>query len=247
MELERGGYFADLHKKRVAIDKLLPTLRATADGLTREIYIARASEVSGVSREVLERRGVADGAARHDARTRRGSPFRRRPKIPPSLSAARRSGDAPPTHRTGHRAVARSYTSARSVARGAGRRAHRAGRIARSCTSGHLSRTARGAPGGVAGGQLRARSSSDSEDALRGAAARADRRRRGGAALAGRQHHDEFAEPWCSGKWTRSRGQCASRSPAEQDELISEKRRLMDDLAALGGGSFKSFDRARQS
>jgi DNA primase len=53
MELERGGYFADLHKKRVAIDKLLPTLRATADGVTREIYIARASEVSGVSREVL--------------------------------------------------------------------------------------------------------------------------------------------------------------------------------------------------
>jgi hypothetical protein len=36
-------------------------------------------------------------------------------------------------------------------------------------------------------------------------------------------------------------------SPEEQDVLISEKRRLMDDLAALGGGSFKSFDRARQS
>ncbi|HEV7706272.1 MAG TPA: toprim domain-containing protein, partial [Gemmatimonadaceae bacterium] len=54
-ELQRGGYFADLHKKRVAIDKLLPTLRATADSLTREIYIARASEVSGVSRDVLDR------------------------------------------------------------------------------------------------------------------------------------------------------------------------------------------------
>ena len=36
-------------------------------------------------------------------------------------------------------------------------------------------------------------------------------------------------------------------TPAEQDVLIAEKRRLMDDLAALGGGSFKSFDRARQS
>ncbi|MEP7088117.1 MAG: DNA primase [Gemmatimonadota bacterium] len=55
MELERGGYFADLHKKRVAIDKLLPTLRATADSITRDIYISRASEVSGVSRERLER------------------------------------------------------------------------------------------------------------------------------------------------------------------------------------------------
>ena len=55
LELQRGGYFADLHKKRVAIDKLLPTLRATADGVTREIYISRASELSGVSRDVLER------------------------------------------------------------------------------------------------------------------------------------------------------------------------------------------------
>lgn len=55
IELQRGGYFADLHRKRVAIDKLLPTLRATADGVTREIYIARASEVSGVSRDVLQR------------------------------------------------------------------------------------------------------------------------------------------------------------------------------------------------
>jgi len=55
IELQRGGYFGDLHKKRVAIDKLLPTLRATADSVTREIYIARASEVSGVSRDVLQR------------------------------------------------------------------------------------------------------------------------------------------------------------------------------------------------
>jgi len=55
MELERGGYFADLHKKRVAIDKLLPTLRATADSVTREIYLSRASEVSGVPRDALAR------------------------------------------------------------------------------------------------------------------------------------------------------------------------------------------------
>jgi DNA primase len=55
MELERGGYFADLHKKRVAIDKLLPTLRATADSVTREIYLSRASEISGVPRDALAR------------------------------------------------------------------------------------------------------------------------------------------------------------------------------------------------
>jgi DNA primase len=53
--LERGGWFADLHKRRQAIDRLLPTVRAASDTLTRELYITRASEVSGVSREVLER------------------------------------------------------------------------------------------------------------------------------------------------------------------------------------------------
>ncbi|MDQ6886377.1 MAG: DNA primase [Gemmatimonadota bacterium] len=53
--LERGGWFADLQKKRRALDRLLPTLRATADPLTRDIYIARAVEAAGVSRETLLR------------------------------------------------------------------------------------------------------------------------------------------------------------------------------------------------
>ena len=53
--LERGGWFADLHKRRKAIDHLLPTIRACADPVTREIYLARAAEVSGVDREVLQR------------------------------------------------------------------------------------------------------------------------------------------------------------------------------------------------
>ncbi len=53
--LERGGWFADLPKRRAALDRLLPTLRATADPLLRELYIARASETSGVDRTVLTR------------------------------------------------------------------------------------------------------------------------------------------------------------------------------------------------
>ena len=51
--LERAGWFGDLAGKRRALDRLLPTIRATADPLTRDIYIARASEVSGVGRELL--------------------------------------------------------------------------------------------------------------------------------------------------------------------------------------------------
>jgi DNA primase len=53
--LERGGWFADLRRKRQALDKLLPTLRVTADHLTRDLYIARTSEIAGVSREQLLR------------------------------------------------------------------------------------------------------------------------------------------------------------------------------------------------
>ncbi|MGH7664412.1 MAG: DNA primase [Gemmatimonadaceae bacterium] len=51
--LDRAGWFADLQRKRRAIDRLLPTLRATADPLMRELYVGRVSEVAGVSRDRL--------------------------------------------------------------------------------------------------------------------------------------------------------------------------------------------------
>jgi DNA primase len=53
--LERAGMFGELHKKRRALDRLLPSVRATSDEIMRDLYIARASEVSGVAREVLDR------------------------------------------------------------------------------------------------------------------------------------------------------------------------------------------------
>jgi DNA primase len=68
--LERAGMFAELQKKRRALDRLLPSIRAASDQIMRDLYIARASEVSGVAREVLERElagkstpGVAPAAA----------------------------------------------------------------------------------------------------------------------------------------------------------------------------------------
>jgi DNA primase len=53
--LERAGYFSDLRRKREALDKLMPTIRVTQDQLLRDLYIARTTEVAGVSREMLER------------------------------------------------------------------------------------------------------------------------------------------------------------------------------------------------
>jgi DNA primase len=53
--LQRAGAFSALHRKRRALDRLLPTIRAAADPLTKELYVARTSEVSGVDRSVLLR------------------------------------------------------------------------------------------------------------------------------------------------------------------------------------------------
>ncbi|NUQ20716.1 MAG: DNA primase [Gemmatimonadaceae bacterium] len=73
--LERAGWFGDLAGKRRALDRLLPTIRATADPLMRDIYIARASEASGVSRELLaeEARRVVSPRASQIAPERAGA------------------------------------------------------------------------------------------------------------------------------------------------------------------------------
>lgn len=58
--LERAGWFAELQKKRRALDRLLPTIRATSDEIMRDLYVNRASEVTGVDRTILLRElGVA--------------------------------------------------------------------------------------------------------------------------------------------------------------------------------------------
>lgn len=51
--LQRAGWFNDLQHKRRALDRLLPTIRAASDPITRDLYLARAAEAAGVAREVL--------------------------------------------------------------------------------------------------------------------------------------------------------------------------------------------------
>src|ERR1019366_8051525 len=53
--LERGGWFADLQRKRRALDSLLPTIRATTDEITKDLYVNRVSEAAGIDRDVLLR------------------------------------------------------------------------------------------------------------------------------------------------------------------------------------------------
>jgi DNA primase len=51
--LERGGWMADLERQRQALDKLLPTVRAAADPVTRQLYAARVAERLGISRDLV--------------------------------------------------------------------------------------------------------------------------------------------------------------------------------------------------
>jgi DNA primase len=108
--LERAGWFANLRQRRAAVDRLLDTIRVTSDPLTRDLYISRASEASGVSKELLVReagaaprpgyrqdvrtRTAPDGASRPEPREdvqspKAGGPVTGRPRV---VERRRRSG-----------------------------------------------------------------------------------------------------------------------------------------------------------
>jgi DNA primase len=57
--LERKGWLGTLSGRRRALDRLLPTLRAAADPVTRDLYIARVGEALSVTREAVLRE-IAD-------------------------------------------------------------------------------------------------------------------------------------------------------------------------------------------
>jgi len=59
--LERKGFFGSLPGRRRALDRLLPTIRAASDPITRELYISRVSEVAGIRKDVLEREVAITG------------------------------------------------------------------------------------------------------------------------------------------------------------------------------------------
>lgn len=88
--LERKGWLGTLAGRRRALDRLLPTLRAAADPVTRDLYVTRVSELLGISRESVTReiadrpdrqpipRGAPEsaGKVRPRPRTRRPGPER---------------------------------------------------------------------------------------------------------------------------------------------------------------------------
>jgi DNA primase len=74
--LREADFFSSLDRTRRAVDKLLPTLRATADPALHDMYVMKTSEVTGVRRETLEAE-IAKAAAksiREKDRTARPAP-----------------------------------------------------------------------------------------------------------------------------------------------------------------------------
>jgi DNA primase len=52
--LEQKGWFRDVEHRREALDRLLPTIRAARDPITRDLYLSLVAERTGVSKAVLE-------------------------------------------------------------------------------------------------------------------------------------------------------------------------------------------------
>ncbi|MGE5230858.1 MAG: DNA primase, partial [Deltaproteobacteria bacterium] len=98
--LEQRGWFEKVERRREALDKLLPTIRAAADPVMRELYTSRAAERLGVPREV-----VAEEAARGPTLPAPGSAAGGRPARAPTDVRPSVPAPAPPrTSRFGARA-----------------------------------------------------------------------------------------------------------------------------------------------
>lgn len=97
--LERGGWFAELQKKRRALDRLLPTIRATSDPLLRELYIGRAAEKTGIAKEALIREAntIPRGEPRPPAEDSDPGTARMHPRLgdAPGLDVDYETGPAP--------------------------------------------------------------------------------------------------------------------------------------------------------
>ena len=82
--LERKGWLGSISGRRRALDRLLPTLRAVSDKVTRDLYLGRCADALGISHESLVQEVDAG---------RWGPPVaaeRPRPRVPASQASGRR-------------------------------------------------------------------------------------------------------------------------------------------------------------
>jgi DNA primase len=94
--LEQKGWFEGVDHQREALDRLLPTIRAAADPITRDLYLKEVSQRTGVSRETLVQQ-VADRPEPGPA------PVARRAGTPADGDVSRRTSPGHPERREGAR------------------------------------------------------------------------------------------------------------------------------------------------
>ncbi len=92
--LEERGYFDDIEGARRALDRLLPTIRATLDPALRDIYISRVADRTGVRRETLEQEATGGssrpGRWRGEPEPGDRRPVQAEPVVEEAASAAER-------------------------------------------------------------------------------------------------------------------------------------------------------------
>jgi DNA primase len=93
------GMFTDLSKRRRAIDRLLPTIRAAADPLTRDLYLTRLSEMTGLDKSNLAKE--ADEPAHPEYAAPRGTHTTQEPRGPTSQPGEWHGEPAPDAPTTG--------------------------------------------------------------------------------------------------------------------------------------------------
>ncbi len=94
--LDRRGWFTGIEHRREALDRLLPTIRATKDPIQRELYLSLVAERSGVAKSVLEH-DVEQAARKSEAFA---AAMEQRPPLPPGRDSAA-GGPATPSPRGG--------------------------------------------------------------------------------------------------------------------------------------------------
>ncbi len=86
--LERRRFFESLPGRRRALDRLLPTIRAARDPITRELYLSRVAEVAHIRKDVLDREVGGASRAATPARESRAAVPTTAPEMPANAERA---------------------------------------------------------------------------------------------------------------------------------------------------------------
>jgi len=90
--LEERGFFQDIEGIRRALDRLLPTIRATSDEALRDIYVARVEQRTGVRRATIERELRHTGPSQYRPQQGGHDAPRRGPEVRAEAQQARAAG-----------------------------------------------------------------------------------------------------------------------------------------------------------